>query len=69
MGTWDVGPFDNDTAADWCDALDAASPDAREGIIRETLIRAAGTHRLPRRGCRRGGRRRGRLGHHSMPRR
>ncbi|AXG78688.1 DUF4259 domain-containing protein [Streptomyces paludis] len=43
MGTWDVGPFDNDTAGDWCDALDKASPDAREGIIRDALVRTADT--------------------------
>ncbi|MFC8914978.1 DUF4259 domain-containing protein [Streptomyces sp. NPDC047821] len=43
MGTWDVGPFDNDTAADWCGDLDDASPDARAGLVREALARAAGT--------------------------
>lgn len=43
MGTWDVGPFDNDTAADWCHDLDDASADAREGMVRATLIRAADT--------------------------
>ena len=41
MGTWDVGPFDNDTAADWCGDLDDASPDARQGLVRDTLARAA----------------------------
>lgn len=29
MGTWDDGPFDNDTAADWCDDLHDADPSAR----------------------------------------
>lgn len=43
MGTWDVGPFDNDTAADWCGDLDDASPDARQGLVRDTLARAADT--------------------------
>ncbi|MEV7585889.1 DUF4259 domain-containing protein [Streptomyces erythrochromogenes] len=43
MGTWDVGPFDNDTAADWCGDLDDASPEARQGLVRDTLARAAGT--------------------------
>ncbi|MFJ8055710.1 DUF4259 domain-containing protein [Streptomyces sp. NPDC096142] len=43
MGTWDVGPFDNDTAADWCGNLDDASPDARPGLVRDTLARAADT--------------------------
>ncbi|QES52002.1 hypothetical protein DEJ50_33430 [Streptomyces venezuelae] len=40
MGTWDAGPFDNDTAADFCDALDDAPAGDREGLIRDTLIRA-----------------------------
>ncbi|WP_438295907.1 DUF4259 domain-containing protein [Streptomyces sp. HUAS TT7] len=43
MGTWDVGPFGNDTAADWCNHLDDASAEAREGVIRDTPVRAAGT--------------------------
>ncbi|WP_328679107.1 DUF4259 domain-containing protein [Streptomyces sp. NBC_00343] len=43
MGTWDTGPFDNDTAADWCGDLDDASPDARQGLVRDTLARAADT--------------------------
>ncbi|MFI6639493.1 DUF4259 domain-containing protein [Streptomyces sp. NPDC050504] len=38
MGTWDVGPFDNDTAADWCGSLDDALPEAREGLIRDALV-------------------------------
>ncbi|MER7000573.1 DUF4259 domain-containing protein [Streptomyces sp. NPDC000410] len=37
MGTWDVGPFDNDTAADFCGDLDEAAAEEREGIIRSTL--------------------------------
>ncbi|MEU3902147.1 DUF4259 domain-containing protein [Streptomyces sp. NPDC045251] len=43
MGTWDVGPFDNDTAADLCDALDEATANERENIIRDTLTRAIDT--------------------------
>ncbi|WP_328583508.1 DUF4259 domain-containing protein [Streptomyces sp. NBC_00370] len=43
MGTWDVGPFDNDTAADWCGHLDDAAPDARHGLVRDALARTAGT--------------------------
>ncbi|MFJ6566753.1 DUF4259 domain-containing protein [Streptomyces sp. NPDC091292] len=43
MGTWDVGPFDNDTAGDWCDALDAATTATRKGIIRNTLARVIDT--------------------------
>ncbi|MFB8070173.1 DUF4259 domain-containing protein [Streptomyces californicus] len=42
MGTWDVGPFDNDTAADFADDLDEAAPDEREAMIRGVLKRAAG---------------------------
>jgi len=43
MGTWDTGPFDNDAAGDFCAALDEASADAREDIVRDTLMRVAGT--------------------------
>ena len=43
MGTWDVGPFDNDTAADWCGTFDDAAPDARQALVRDTLARAADT--------------------------
>ncbi|GAA1040087.1 hypothetical protein GCM10009557_60380 [Virgisporangium ochraceum] len=41
MGTWDVGPFDNDTAADWCGDLDEAAPEQREALIRDVLTRVA----------------------------
>jgi hypothetical protein len=37
MGTWDSGPFDNDTAADWSGNLNDAPVDQREPIIRTTL--------------------------------
>ncbi|MBT2448204.1 DUF4259 domain-containing protein [Streptomyces sp. ISL-43] len=43
MGTWDVGPFDNDTAADFSGGLDEAPEDEREGIIRSALVRTIGT--------------------------
>lgn len=43
MGTWDIGPFDNDTAADFCGDLDEAAADEREGIVRRTLARVADT--------------------------
>ncbi|MFD8912579.1 DUF4259 domain-containing protein [Streptomyces sp. NPDC059575] len=43
MGTWDVGPFDNDTAADFGGTLDEATADTRAGIIRDTLIRVIDT--------------------------
>jgi Domain of unknown function (DUF4259) len=36
MGTWDAGPFDNDTAADWCGLLRDA-----EAAKRPDLLRAA----------------------------
>ncbi|MFG2233153.1 DUF4259 domain-containing protein [Streptomyces sp. NPDC048723] len=39
MGTWDTGPFDNDTAADFADALDDVEPEAREALIRGVLVR------------------------------
>ncbi|MEU5954366.1 DUF4259 domain-containing protein [Streptomyces sp. NPDC047525] len=42
MGTWDVGPFDNDTAADFCGALDDASDGDRLGLVRAALSDAAG---------------------------
>jgi hypothetical protein len=41
MGTWDIGPFDNDTAADWCGDLDDAAPEQRAVLIRDALIRVA----------------------------
>ncbi|MFH8223446.1 DUF4259 domain-containing protein [Streptomyces sp. NPDC018057] len=44
MGTWDIGPFDNDTAADWSGALDdASSADARRDLVLAALTRAADT--------------------------
>ncbi|WP_331762794.1 DUF4259 domain-containing protein [Streptomyces anulatus] len=42
MGTWDIGPFDNDTAADFADELDEAELEEREAMIRGVLKRAAG---------------------------
>ena len=42
MGTWDVGPFDNDTAADWCGELQEAAADKRPALIRNALNRVAG---------------------------
>jgi hypothetical protein len=37
VGTWGTGPFDNDTAADWCGDLDEADPAQRVSMIREAL--------------------------------
>ncbi|MFE4696832.1 DUF4259 domain-containing protein [Streptomyces sp. NPDC056738] len=39
MGTWDTGPFDNDTAADFADVLDDAEPEEREALVRGVLAR------------------------------
>ncbi|MEW2079311.1 MULTISPECIES: DUF4259 domain-containing protein [unclassified Streptomyces] len=41
MGTWDIGPFDNDTAADFAGDLDEAAVEEREPMIRRVLKRAA----------------------------
>ncbi|WP_374982762.1 DUF4259 domain-containing protein [Streptomyces fradiae] len=38
MGTWDVGPFGNDTAADFGGALDDAAEGEREGVVRDALL-------------------------------
>ncbi|MGW7070875.1 DUF4259 domain-containing protein [Streptomyces sp. NPDC054855] len=40
MGTWDVGPFDNDTAADFCGDLDDARAEDRAGLVRAALTGA-----------------------------
>ncbi|MFI2610488.1 DUF4259 domain-containing protein [Kitasatospora sp. NPDC018619] len=42
MGTWDIGHFDNDSAADFCGGLDDAAPGEREGLLRSALLRALG---------------------------
>lgn len=39
MGTWGTGPFDNDTAADFANALDHAGVEEREALIRGVLVR------------------------------
>jgi hypothetical protein len=38
MGTWDIGPFDNDVAADWCGDLDEADSDRRPQMIKDALL-------------------------------
>ncbi|WP_448318769.1 DUF4259 domain-containing protein [Streptomyces sp. CO7] len=43
MGTWDTGPFDNDTAADFCGDLDDAPLGERAGMVRAALLRTADT--------------------------
>ncbi|MFC8766005.1 DUF4259 domain-containing protein, partial [Streptomyces sp. NPDC057193] len=42
MGTWDIGPFDNDTAADFAGDLDEAALEEREammGSVNRTVYR------------------------------
>ncbi|WP_033341592.1 DUF4259 domain-containing protein [Catenuloplanes japonicus] len=41
MGTWDFGPLDNDTAADWCGDLREAPAARRLELIRTALTAAA----------------------------
>jgi hypothetical protein len=41
MGTWDIGYFDNDIAADFAGGLDDAAPQERAGLLRVALERAA----------------------------
>ncbi|MGA5699857.1 DUF4259 domain-containing protein [Peterkaempfera bronchialis] len=43
MGTWDIGPFENDMAADFADALDEAAEDEREALVRSMLVRTIQT--------------------------
>ncbi|MEU9211761.1 DUF4259 domain-containing protein [Streptomyces sp. NPDC048415] len=43
MGTWDVCPFDNDTAADFGGDLDQVAAGEREGIVRSALTRVIDT--------------------------
>ncbi|MGW3232919.1 DUF4259 domain-containing protein [Kitasatospora sp. NPDC001095] len=40
MGTWDIGHFDNDSAADFCNGLDDAAPGEREALLRSALLGA-----------------------------
>ncbi|MFJ8045426.1 DUF4259 domain-containing protein [Kitasatospora sp. NPDC096147] len=47
MGTWDIGPFDNDTAADFADDLDEAPAAERVAMVRTALVRAADTPAAP----------------------
>ncbi|MFE6338764.1 DUF4259 domain-containing protein [Streptomyces sp. NPDC057798] len=37
MGTWDIGPFENDMAADFAYTLDETDPDKRQDLVRTTL--------------------------------
>ena len=41
VGTWDSGPFDNDTAADFSADLDEAESDERVDLLRQALLDTA----------------------------
>jgi hypothetical protein len=41
LATWDTGPFDNDTAADWGGEFSEASTEARIEMLEEALRAAA----------------------------
>ncbi|MFD8217623.1 DUF4259 domain-containing protein [Streptomyces sp. NPDC059697] len=43
MGTWDIGPFENDMAADFAYTLDETVKDKRESLVRATLTRTIQT--------------------------
>ncbi|MET9644346.1 DUF4259 domain-containing protein [Streptomyces syringium] len=43
MGTWDIGPFESDMAADFAFALDEAAENDREAIVRQALITTINT--------------------------
>ncbi|WP_327675152.1 DUF4259 domain-containing protein [Kitasatospora sp. NBC_00458] len=43
MGTWGIGPFENDTAADFAGTLDETPAGGREELVRSALSRVAGT--------------------------
>ncbi|MFF0118224.1 DUF4259 domain-containing protein [Micromonospora arida] len=40
MATWQLGPFDNDDAVEWCGRLENTAPGQREAVVRRTLDRA-----------------------------
>ncbi|MFF2628425.1 DUF4259 domain-containing protein [Kitasatospora griseola] len=42
MGAWDIGPFDNDNAADFAGELDDTAPEQREDLIRAVFGIALG---------------------------
>ncbi|WP_410002581.1 DUF4259 domain-containing protein [Streptomyces sp. PBH53] len=57
MATWDTGPFDNDTDADFANVLDDVEPEAREALIRGVPPPNDRRNRLSHGGGRGGGRR------------
>ncbi|MET7862397.1 DUF4259 domain-containing protein [Micromonospora taraxaci] len=40
MATWNVGPFDNDDAAEWCEQFESALPAERTERVAGALMRA-----------------------------
>ncbi|MET8251427.1 DUF4259 domain-containing protein [Micromonospora sp. NPDC005197] len=45
MATWQLGPFDNDDAVEWCVALENTAPDQRSNFVRRTLDAAVSAGR------------------------
>ncbi|MFI7286863.1 DUF4259 domain-containing protein [Streptomyces anulatus] len=43
MGAWDIGHFDNDTAADFGARVDDAEPGKKADVLRDVLTAVAGT--------------------------
>ncbi len=43
MGAWDIGHFDNDTAADFGGRVDDAEPEKKADVLRAVLTAAADT--------------------------
>ncbi|MFE7585178.1 DUF4259 domain-containing protein [Streptomyces gardneri] len=43
MGTWDIGPFDNDTAADFSYSVDEAPAEKRAEVLRTAFQEVIGT--------------------------
>lgn len=43
MGTWDIGPFDNDTAADFSYRVDEAPAEKRAEVLREAFREVTAT--------------------------
>lgn len=37
MATWQLGPFDNDDAVEWCGLLENTAPEHRLDLVRHTL--------------------------------
>ncbi|MCF0093113.1 DUF4259 domain-containing protein [Micromonospora sp. MH99] len=45
MATWQLGPFDNDDAVEWCGELENVAPDQRANFVRLTLDAAVAAGR------------------------